>query len=348
MGTLAQFILTIESGENLSAEHASQAAIQLADESVVDTLKADFLKALAVKGESATEVAAFASTFRKLAVNPEVEKWAASAIDVCGTGGDSSGTFNISTTVSFVVAAAGVPVFKHGNRSITSKCGSADLLEALGVDLNASLPRLRESLQELNFCFFFAPAFHPAFKAIMPVRQQLAGEGVRTIFNLLGPLINPGQPAHQLLGVFSDHWVPPLADALGALGLRSGLVVNGTPMPGRALDELSCAGTNTVSGFGALSSETGNLSAIDGGLEPCDFSALKGGDVAENIQLLSLLLNGGDVPAGLRDTVLLNAGAALWIAGRASDLKEGVKQARDLIEAGTVQNWLERVRAFYA
>jgi anthranilate phosphoribosyltransferase len=119
-------------------------------------------------------------------------------------------------------------------------------------------------------------------------------------------------------------------------------------MPGRALDELSCAGTNTVSGFGALSSETGNLSAIDGGLEPCDFSALKGGDVAENIQLLSLLLNGGDVPAGLRDTVLLNAGAALWIAGRASDLKEGVKQARDLIEAGTVQNWLERVRAFYA
>ena len=200
----------------------------------------------------------------------------------------------------------------------------------------------------MNFCFFFAPAFHPAFKAIMPVRQQLAGKGVRTIFNLLGPLINPGQPAHQLLGVFSDQWVSPLAKALDALDLHSGLVVHGSPEPGRALDELSCAGTNTISGFGTLSSQSGNLSAIDGGLEACNFSDLKGGDVEKNMQILSLLLNGGSVPTGLRNTVLLNAGAAFWVAGRAGDLKEGVTQARALIEEGTVQNWLERVQAFYA
>ena len=164
--------------------------------------EADFLLALAEKGETPAEVAAFAAGISSLAVDPGVSDWADRAIDVCGTGGDGSGTFNISTAVSFIVAAAGVPVFKHGNRSITSKCGSADLLEALGIRLDATAEQVRASLEAVSFCFFFAPAYHPAFKEIMPVRKALATEGKRTIFNLLGPLINPGKPAHQLLGVF--------------------------------------------------------------------------------------------------------------------------------------------------
>lgn len=351
MKTLEQFISQVSSGTDLDSVSASAVANLLASESVEDDLKATFLKALAAKGETAVEVAAFASTFRGLAIDPEVSEWAESAIDVCGTGGDGSGTFNISTTVSFIVAAAGVPVFKHGNRSITSKCGSADLLEALGIRLDAPLDTLRDSLRTLNFCFFFAPAFHPAFKAIMPVRKALAGEGVRTIFNLLGPLINPGQPAHQLLGVFSEQWVTPLSEALGALKLRSGIVVNGAPEANRALDELSCAGKNSVAGFGELSTFQGTLTASDGGLESCAFSDLAGGDVVANLSILNALLSGTsgpDVPTGLRDTVLLNAGAALWVAGRVSSLKEGVGQARELIESGAVREWLERAQAFYA
>ncbi|CAI8304845.1 MAG: Anthranilate phosphoribosyltransferase [Opitutia bacterium UBA7350] len=351
MATIEDLRQLISGGEDLNWEAATRAAIALADEDLANAEKAAFLIALAKKGETATEVAAFASAFRKLAVDPEVGEWASNAMDVCGTGGDGSGTFNISTTVSFIVAASGVPVFKHGNRSITSKCGSADLLEVLGFKLDAPLPVLRESLRELNFCFFFAPAFHPAFKSIMPVRKELAGQGVRTIFNLLGPLINPGQPAHQLMGVFSGQWVVPLSEALAALGLQSGLVVNGTPEVGRALDELSCAGSNAVAGLGRLSTVRGALNACDGGLMNCEFADLQGGDVADNLRLLEGLLglaNAAMVPDGLRDTVLLNAGAALWVAGRAHDLKEGVVQAKNIIESGAVGEWLERARNFYA
>jgi anthranilate phosphoribosyltransferase len=351
MAILKELSQRITDGMDLDHEAATQAALALADEEPADAEKAAFLIALAKKGETAVEVAAFAATFRKLAVDPGVSEWADDAIDVCGTGGDGSGTFNISTAVSFVVAAAGVPVFKHGNRSITSKCGSADILEALGIQLDAPLPILRDSLRELNFCFFFAPGFHPAFKAIMPVRKELAGQGVRTIFNLLGPLINPGQPAHQLLGVFSSQWVKPLSSALEALKLKGGLVVHGIPEPGRALDELSCAGHNEIAGFGRLAGFSGNLDAGDGGLPQCTFGDLRGGAVEENMKILEVLLGGsvsGTVPAGLRNTVLLNAGAALWVAGRADDLSAGVQQARELLDGGAVRAWLDKTRAFYA
>ena len=247
------------------------------------------------------------------------------------------------------MAAAGVPVFKHGNRSITSKCGSADLLEALGIRLDAPHDMLRESLRELNFGFFFAPAYHPAFKEIMPVRRALAEEGQRTIFNLLGPLINPGRPAYQLLGVFSQAWVQPLADALGELGLSGGLVAHGRPQPGSALDELSCAGENFVAGFGARASVPKTLNVADAGLSACEFSDLSGGDVAENLATMHALLSGveGAVATGLRDSVLLNAGVALWIAGAAPDMAGGVAKARKTLQSGAVEQWLQRVHAFY-
>ena len=337
-------------GTDLDSGQAARAAALLASPEVDPSAKKDFLIALSDKGESAVEVAAFASIFRELAVDPGVEEWAAGAIDVCGTGGDGASTFNISTAVSFLVAAAGVPVFKHGNRSITSKCGSADLIEALGIRLDAPHEMLRDSLEQLNFCFFFAPAFHPAFKEIMPVRQALAAEGRRSVFNLLGPLINPGRPAYQLLGVFADRWVEPIADALDAIGLKSGLVAHCTPEPGLALDELSCAGHNHVAGLGALGSRRGELFVDEAGLSPCKLEALKGGDVAANIATLHALFNGdtGSVSQGLLDSVLLNAGAALWIAGRADNLRAGVERAREVVESGAAKLWLGDVETFYA
>jgi anthranilate phosphoribosyltransferase len=336
-------------GDHLEKDQATAAAELLMRSDVSAASKRLFLTALARKGETATEVAAFANVFRDHAVDPGVGEWAARAIDVCGTGGDGSGTFNISTAVSFVVAAAGVPVFKHGNRSITSKCGSADLMEALGIRLDAPHEMLRDSLRELNFCFFFAPAFHPAFKEVMPARRALAAEGQRTIFNLLGPLINPGRPAYQLLGVFSQAWVQPLADALGELSLAAGVVAHGCPQVGSALDELSCAGANFIAGFGRLASERGELIAVDAGLPTCEFSDLVGGDVEANLAMMNALLSGerSAVPSGLRNTVLLNTGVALWVSGAAADLKGGVSLARQVLESGAVAEWLQRVRDFY-
>jgi len=347
--TLVQLTEVITNGNDLSFDQATQAARHLARNTFSLESRREFLVALAEKGETAIEVAAFASTFRELAVDPGVGKWAANAIDVCGTGGDGSGTFNISTAVSFLVASLGVPVFKHGNRSITSKCGSADLMEAIGIRLDASQEMIHASLTELNFCFFFAPAFHPVFKEIMPVRKMLAAEGQRTIFNLLGPLINPGRPAYQLLGVFSPDWVAPISQALHCMSLKSGLVVHGTPADNVALDELSCAGINLVAGFGDLKSEQGTVLATDANLASCDLSELAGGNVEENLVTMNALLSGSSnsVAPGLRNSVLLNAGAALWIAKKAANLSAGVAMAADALAAGQVARWLEKVRNFY-
>lgn len=350
MQQIEEFTTIVAEGTGLSSVLAGEAAQLLASSSIAAGNKKAFLDALSEKGESAEEVAAFATTFRDLAINPGVEEWAPCAIDVCGTGGDGAHTFNISTTVSFIVAAGGVPVLKHGNRSITSKCGSADLLEAIGIKLDASKDVARASLDELSFCFFFAPAYHPAFKEIMPVRKALAEEGKRSIFNLLGPLINPGRPAHQLLGVFSQQWVGPLADALHSLGLNAGLVAHCMPGAEKALDELSCSGVNYVSGFGRLQGTT-SLESLEGlGLKPCSLSDLKGGGVKDNLSILSSLL-GGNIEAispGLLDSILLNAGAALWVSGKTVDLREGVALARELVESGKVMSWLKSAQNFYA
>lgn len=333
-------------GRDLSPAAAAAAAGHLASGGVDDEAKASFLRALAAKGESPVEVAAFAGYFRGCARDSGVGEWAARAIDVCGTGGDHSGSFNVSTAVAFVVAAAGVPVFKHGNRSITSKCGSAQLLEAVGVPLQGDDSLWQQCLAEHNFAFFFAPAYHPAFKAIMPVRQTLAAEGVRTIFNLLGPLINPGRPQHQLMGVFSVQWAEPVAAALGALGLRRGFVVHSQLATGGSLDELSCCGSNTAIGFGEFEGRSEALQPGDVGLSGCAVDDLAGGDVECNVALLNELLSGkGRV--GLRETVALNAGVALWIAGLVSGAREGVARALELLESGRVAEWLDGLRQFF-
>ncbi len=345
--SLANLAEKAEAGRDLKDSEIRAAADLLTSSEPSGEDKERILVALAEKGESSREIAAFAARFRELARDPGVGELADSAIDVCGTGGDKSGSFNVSTTVAFVLATAGIPVFKHGNRSITSKCGSADLLEAVGIPIDAKPNLLRPSIEELHFAFFFAPAYHPAFKEIVPVRKSLAEKGRRTVFNILGPLINPGQPAQQLLGVFSPDFVSRLASCLGTLELRRGLVVHGALPGGSGLDELSCTGTNLVSGVGELSEIQGEWAPEDFGLERRPSSELAGGDVADNLHLLNALFS-GQAPVGLLDTICLNAGTSLWIAKHAENIKEGIAIARDLLLGGEVRSWLHRSKTFYA
>src|SRR6187401_3334895 len=244
MAALPELTARLSAREELTPSEVEVATTALATPGESDETKAAFLVALAAKGETPAEIAGFARTFRALAVNPGVEDLAPRAIDIVGTGGDLAGGFNISSMVVLVLASAGVPVMKHGNRGITSKCGSADLLAGLGLNLEAPADVLRRALSELGFVFFFAPAYHPTFKHIAPVRKALAAQGKRTIFNILGPLINPGRPAHVLLGTFSAASVPKLAGALETLGARAGIAAHGAIDPERGIDELTTATTN--------------------------------------------------------------------------------------------------------
>lgn len=331
----------------IGSDEAVEVATSLASATVPAAEKEAFLEALARRGETPGEIAAFARAFRALARDPGLQRWAPAAIDVCGTGGDRSGTFNISTAVAFVLAAAGVPVIKHGNRSVTSQCGSADVLEALGLRIDADTVMLQRSLAELNFAFLFAPAFHPAFKEIGPVRRALGARGVRTIFNVLGPLLNPARPAYQVMGVFAAPLVGPVAQALDALELAAGLVVHSVGADGRAYDELTVVGENRAAGFGRLRDTTLSFDAAQAGLAPsADPAALAGGDAATNIALLERVL-AGDAPAPLIDTIVLNAAAALHVVGRAGSIADAVADARDWLFGGPVRAWLERARAFH-
>lgn len=338
---------SLKNGQHLAVAEASALARALADEDAAAEDKAAVLRALAAKGETADEVAGFALAFRELARPVALADYAARGIDIVGTGGDGAGSFNISTTASLLVASMGVPVLKHGNRSISSKCGSADLLEALGVKLEADEAQVNASLQELNFCFFFAPAYHPAFKSIMPVRKALAAEGQRTIFNLLGPLINPARPKHQLLGVFAHSWVQPMADALAQLEMQAALVVNCQISPQQAMDELTVTGQNHLAGVGRGADVDSPLDVRKLGLAAGDFAALKGGDLARNRELLQSLLE-GKAPRALEDTVCLNAGVALWLVGHQETLSGSITAARTSLKDGQFANWLQKLQQFYA
>lgn len=330
-------------GNELSSNEVRIGARVLASGKIDDSDAGDFLIAFADKGETPREVASFAATFRELAIDPGLTEFAERALDIVGTGGDHSGSFNISTTTAFVLAAGGIPVLKHGNRSITSKSGSADFLTALGIEIEAEPEKIRQSAKELNFCYFYAPAFHPAFKAIMPVRRKLAAERRRTIFNILGPLINPSCPARQMTGVFAAKWVKPLAEAHESLGLRSGVVVHGELPNGKGMDELSCVGQNRVAGFGELRDLDGYWSPESKGFTRCSVTDLAGGDSKENAALLKRILDGSG-PSGLIDTIVLNAGTAFLVVGQ----KDGFEIARELLLGGSVKVWLEQARDFYA
>jgi anthranilate phosphoribosyltransferase len=346
MTDLAAFTAQLATRCDLASTDATAAATALASAGVTNEAKAAFLVALAAKGETAAELAAFATAFRVLAVDPGMAEWAPRAIDIVGTGGDHAGGFNVSSLVVLVLASAGVPVMKHGNRGITSKCGSADLFAAFGVDLAAPPAKLRQALTELGYVFFFAPNYHPAFQHVAPVRKALAAQGQRTIFNSLGPLLNPGRPAHALVGVFSEAGVPKLAGALGSVGLQAGLVGHGLIDAERGIDELTTATVNRVRGFGRLANIDGRWLAEDFGLRPAPFSELVGGDLAANLALVDALLDGRG-PAGLADTIVLNAAVGLWICGRTAGVKEGLAPMRELLLGGEVRKKIAATREFY-
>jgi anthranilate phosphoribosyltransferase len=346
MTDLAAFTAQLAAHRDLAPADATAAAMALASAGVGNEAKAAFLVALAAKGETSAELAAFATVLRSLAVDPGLAEWAPRAIDIVGTGGDHAGGFNVSSLVVLVLASAGVPVMKHGNRGITSKCGSADLFAAFGVDLAAPPVKLRQALTELGYVFFFAPNYHPAFQHVAPVRKALAAQGQRTIFNSLGPLLNPGRPAHALVGVFSEAGVPKLADALGSVGLQAGLVGHGLIDAERGIDELTTATVNRVRGFGRLANIDGRWLAEDFGLRSAPFSELVGGDLAANLALVDALLDGRG-PAGLADTIVLNAAVGLWICGRTAGVKEGLAPMRELLLGGAVRKKIAATREFY-
>jgi anthranilate phosphoribosyltransferase len=346
MTELDDFTQRLLSRHNLSDADVARAAAALASETTPEDTKAAFLLALSDKGETPAEVAAFAREFRARAIDPGLSAWSADAIDIVGTGGDHAGGFNISSLVVLVLASAGVKVMKHGNRGITSKCGSADLLSSLGVQLDAPPEKLRGALDQLGFCFLFAPGYHPAFKHIAPVRKALAAQGRRTLFNILGPLVNPGRPAHVLLGVFADAWVPRLAEVLHLLGTSAGLAVHGRISPERGIDEMTTATPNRVRGFGRLREVDGIWEPAAYGFQLAPFEELQGGDVTANTALVeAILANKG--PAGLVDTIVFNAATAMWICGRVSTVRDGVGEARERLLGGSVKAKIAATREFF-
>jgi anthranilate phosphoribosyltransferase len=340
--------LTAKLNDHLALDPAevAAAAAALGSPGVPDDAKGAFLTALAAKGESPAEIAGFARAFQALAVNPGVEAWAPRAIDIVGTGGDHAGGFNISSLVVLVVASAGVPVMKHGNRGVTSKCGSADLLAALGVDLAAPPEKLRRALDQLGFAFFFAPNYHPAFRHVGPVRKALAAQGRRSVFNILGPLMNPGRPAHILLGVYSLPLVEKLARTLDELGQVAGLVGHGVITAEQGIDELTTATVNHVQGVGRLRGVRAQWRAEDFSLATAPFAELQGGDVAANLATVGSILAGRG-PAGLVDTIVLNSAVALHVAGQTGTIREGLAPARELLLGGAVAAKIKATKEFY-
>lgn len=346
MSVLAELTDRLSNKLELSSPEVEAAAGALAEAEVGDAEKAAFLRALSDKGETAAEMAAFATAFRARALDPGVADVASRAIDVVGTGGDHTGAFNISSLVVLTLSCAGVPVMKHGNRGITSKCGSADLLAGLGYRIDAPADKLRSALDQLGYVFFFAPAFHPAFKHIAPARKLLAAEGRRSVFNVLGPLINPGRPAHVLLGVFSEAWTPLMADVLHRLGAAGGLAAHGRIDAKLGVDELTSATDTRVRGFGRHHDLDTVWTPESLGVRRADFSELAGGDLAHNLAIVEALLAGRG-PDGLADTVALNAAVSLWICGRAATPSEAFGHARELLLGGAVKAKIAATREFF-
>ena len=307
--------------------------------------KAAFLRALRAKGETPGEIAGFARALLARAVDPEIDpaRLPGPMIDVCGTGGDQLHLFNVSTTVAFVLAGGGAAVVKHGNRAVTSQSGGADVLAALGVPLDLPPAALRRSLEKAGFGFLFAPQYHPAFAAIGPVRRQLAAEGIGTIFNLLGPLLNPARPGHQLVGIFTAGLTATYAEVLRQLGRRSVWVVHGAG----GMDELSTLGVNHVSRFDLRRSREmfhETLIPEQTGLPRINtLDELHGGTAEDNARVLTGIL-AGEIGGSRRDIVLLNAAAGFVAAGLAADLLDGVERARGSLSSGQALRALELAR----
>ncbi len=332
----------VTAGAALGRGDVADAMESLLDAAVAEDVKAEFLTALAQKGETSDEIAAFALELRARAIDPQIDhaKFGGVVLDVVGTGADMANTFNISSCTIFVVAAAGVAVAKHGNRAITSKCGSADVLTALGAKIELSPDLARRCLETTGVTFLFAPHYHPAFKSIGPVRRKLAERKQRSVFNILGPLVNPAHPTHQLVGVFDRALVGKFAEVLRLLEVKHALVVHGD-----GLDELSTLGVNTMAELWA-----GRIEQTERDFRVPHTSwrgvvvkpeELFGGDATTNAGIVRDILNGKD-RSPRRDIVLLNAAAALVVAEKVTDFASGWNAAVELIDSGAAREKLEQ------
>jgi anthranilate phosphoribosyltransferase len=342
MSLLTGLTTQLEKQSALSSAEIGAAMVELLDPAVAGATKADFLTALARKGETAEEIAAFALELRARAIDPGIVpgRHDGRVLDIVGTGADLSQTFNISSCTIFVVAAAGVAVAKHGNRAITSQSGSADVLTALGANIEMSANAARQCLEEVGVTFFFAPLYHPAFKAISPVRRQLAERKQRTVFNILGPLVNPAKPTHSLVGVYDRALVPKFAEVLRLLGLKHALVVHGD-----GLDELSTMGVNTVAevwrGQIELTERDFRIQHTAWRATPVKLVELAGGTPAVNAGIVRAILT-GENRGPQRDIVLLNAAAALVVSDQVDSFEQGWEQAVELIDSGAALDCLNR------
>lgn len=319
--------------KSLSADDMRQAMERIMSGGMPPSEIATFLKSLAERGETADELAAAVEVLRAhvvaLPLPPGLE-----LIDTCGTGGDQQGTCNISTLAALTVAACSIPVAKHGNRAASSRCGSADVLEALGVNLDATPEQVARSITETGFGFCFAPRFHPAMKVVAPVRKEL---GIRTIFNLIGPLANPARLTYQILGVSDPTLLMPMAQAMQRLGIKHGLVVHGSD----GLDEATTTGDTEGIEVRPNGLELFRVRPEDFGLSRVTIEDLRGGDAQENARITREILSG--MPSKRADVVALNAGLAVYIADRAYSMQEGVVKAESALRSGRVQTLLDRV-----
>jgi anthranilate phosphoribosyltransferase len=332
MSDLRPLIGRVAAGERLSEAEAEEAFEIIMSGNATPSQMGGLLMGMRVRGETVDEITGAARIMRSKALAIEAPP---GTIDTVGTGGDASGTFNISTATGLVVAGAGVPVAKHGNRAFSSKSGAADVLTALGVNIECDMAIVQRCLWEVGICFLMAPRHHGAMRHVGPTRVEL---GTRTIFNILGPLSNPAGAKRLLLGVFAAQWVVPMAEVMGRLGAEHVWVVHGS-----GLDEITTAGATTIAEFKDGKVRSFEVTPEDAGIERATLDDLKGGNPAHNAALMRGVLAGEK--GKLRDIVLLNAGAALIIAGRAADLREGAALAADTIDSGKAAEVLDRLVA---
>ncbi|MDR0946884.1 MAG: anthranilate phosphoribosyltransferase [Ruminococcus sp.] len=327
--TIKQAIIQAANKQNLSFETAETVMDEIMTGKATDIQMAAYLTAMSVKGETIEEITASASGMRKHCVRL---LHFMNVLEIVGTGGDRANTFNISTTSSMVISAAGIPVAKHGNRAASSKSGAADVLEALGADIGVSPERSLELLRDMNLCFLYAQNYHIAMKYVAPVRREL---GIRTIFNILGPLVNPAGANMELLGVYSPELVEPLAKVLCNLGVKSALVVHGHD----GLDEITASDETTICEVRDGFIKSSVIKPEDFGLIRCDKADLVGGTPAQNAEITRKILSGADTGPKL-NAVLLNSGAAIHIAKPELSIKDGVELAREIISSGKAEKQL--------
>ena len=331
---IKEAIVKIVNKEDLSFDEAYTVMNEIMSGETSPTQNAAFLAALSTKSaraETTDEIAGCAAAMRAHATKVETDM---ELFEIVGTGGDNAGSFNISTTSALVAAAGGMKVAKHGNRAASSKCGTADCLEALGVNIEQSPKRCIELLNEANMCFFFAQKYHSSMKYVGAIRREL---GFRTVFNILGPLTNPGSPSMQLLGVYDDYLVEPLAQVLINLGVRRGMVVYGMDK----LDEISMSAPTKICEIKDGWFKSFTIEPEDFGFSRCEKEELKGGTPEENADITRRILNGEKGPK--RDAVLLNAGASLYIGGKAENMKDGIALAAELIDSGKAFDTLSKI-----